>query len=65
MEQVDLCDGADQVAVANLFCTVKMSEFWTPRFNNSQGDIVFAKVIAINERGGSLVSASNTLGADV
>jgi hypothetical protein len=51
--------------VANHFCTVLMSQFWTARFNNIVGDLVQAKVIAINERGSSLVSDANSVGAHV
>jgi hypothetical protein len=62
-EQPDLCDGSDDIAMEDLFCTVQMSEFWTAAFGNTVNDIVYAKVIAINERGSSVVSLSNTVGA--
>lgn len=64
-EQADLCDGSDSIAVEFTFCTIQMSQFWTERFSNVVGDTVYAKVIAINERGESVVSDANTDGAKV
>jgi hypothetical protein len=40
-----------------------MSEFWEPTFGKVVGDTVKAKVIAINERGSSVESIANTVGA--
>jgi hypothetical protein len=40
-----------------------MYEFWQPRLAKAAGDIVKAKVVAINERGESVISLENTTGA--
>lgn len=40
-----------------------MIKFWTPLFNNTAGDIVLVQVIAVNERGQSIASQSNSGGA--
>lgn len=60
-----MCDGSDAIAVEYLFCTVPLEEFWTSPFDNIVGDIVQAKVVAVNERGDSLPSDANTDGARV
>jgi hypothetical protein len=45
------------------FCKVAMHEFWALEYG--AGDIVLAKITAINERGTSVISASNVMGAQV
>lgn len=60
-----MCDGSDPEIVLNLHCTVLMSEFWHAPFSNTLGDIIRAKVVATNERGNSLESDSNLVGADL
>jgi hypothetical protein len=62
-EMVDLCDGSDREGLEEQFCKIPMHEFWQPRLNKAAGDIVKAKVVAINERGESVISLENTTGA--
>jgi hypothetical protein len=40
-----------------------MNEFWESTFAYDTGDYVYAKIIAINERGASVASPVNTGGA--
>lgn len=40
-----------------------MNEFWGARLNKGAGDTVHAKVVAINERGESVISPANVMGA--
>lgn len=45
------------------FCAIPMNEFWEAALDYASGDYVYAKVIAINERGASVASPVNTGGA--
>jgi hypothetical protein len=58
-----LCDGSSVEVIDNLFCTVEMSTFWSTSFEYQLDDLIQAKVIAFNERGDSLISEANTVGA--
>ena len=58
-----LCDGADYAAITEQFCIVPMNKFWEVGMEYTAGDLVQAKVSAVNERGESIVSQANTIGA--
>jgi hypothetical protein len=65
VEQPDLCDGSDQETIDNSYCTILMSEFWSEPFNLVLGDTIKAKVIAVNERGASMISTENSATVNV
>ena len=56
----NLCDGSDTTAMTEQFCAIPMHEFWEPVLDYDAGDFIYAKIIAINERGASVTSAANT-----
>jgi hypothetical protein len=58
-----LCDGSDTKSMSEQFCAIPMNEFWEAALDYASGDYVYAKVIAINERGASVASPVNTGGA--
>jgi len=60
IEDVSQCDGSTQVVVDNLFCLVEMTALRADPFDRVLGELVQAKVIAINERGPSGASPENT-----
>lgn len=60
-----VCDGSDAAVMANLYCLVPMTAFWTAPFNLPQGTTVTAKVYAHNERGWSNASPANAVGSVV
>lgn len=65
VEKLELCDGSDMTAMTEQFCIVPMYEFWDADMNYVAGSTVFAKISAINERGESVISLANSVGAAV
>ena len=65
VEKLELCDGSDMTAMTENFCIVPMNEFWDADMSYVAGDMVFAKISAVNERGESVISLANTVGAAV
>lgn len=54
--ETDYCDGSDSGNISNMYCIVPISELTAAPFNLVQGDVVYARVSAINEIGTSEVS---------
>jgi len=65
VENTGLCNGADQTTLQNKFCLVPMTKLWIEPFLRTQGDLVKAKMIAINERGPSTESPANASGINI
>jgi len=71
VEAKDLCDGALEEVLTKKSCRLPMTTFWADcgqtscPFGKDQGDLIRAKVQAINSKGSGSFSSSNINGARV
>jgi len=64
--ELNYCDGSDSGVITDLYCVIPISSLTAAPFNLEQGDIVYARVSAINEIDTSEVSnLSAATGADI
>jgi hypothetical protein len=64
-EDKTLCDGSHSLTFSNLYCSIPMTALRASGYGYAQGEVPQFKIKAYNERGWSLISDENTLGAAI